>query len=70
MMRKLSVASIASNFTKRSGSMASLQKPIEDEISVVVDPPKISQAERGSSETETLLDADNIVQSQLSDIQD
>jgi hypothetical protein len=50
--------------------MASLQKPIEDEISVVVDPPKISQAERESSEAETLLGADNMIQSQLPDIQD
>jgi hypothetical protein len=32
MMRKLSVASITSNFTKRSGSIASLHKPTEDEF--------------------------------------
>lgn len=33
MMRKLSVASIASNFTKRSGSFASLYKAAEEEAS-------------------------------------
>lgn len=70
MMRKLSVASIASNFTKRSGSMASLQKPIEDEMSVEIDPPKISQAERRSSEAETLLDANHMMQSQPAAIRD
>jgi hypothetical protein len=31
MMRKLSVASIASNFTKRSGSMASLHRTLDDD---------------------------------------
>jgi hypothetical protein len=32
MMRKLSVASIASNFTKRSGSLASLHKTTDDDL--------------------------------------
>ncbi|KAI1007815.1 hypothetical protein K3495_g425 [Podosphaera aphanis] len=40
MMRKLSVASIASNFTKRSGSMASMPKTAEDEDSPRSDKPK------------------------------
>jgi hypothetical protein len=70
MMRKLSVASIASNFTKRSGSMASLQKATEDESSIEVDPPRASPAEHGSSEAVTIPDADDMTRSRLSVIQD
>ncbi|TVY19858.1 Phosphatidylinositol 3,4,5-trisphosphate-dependent Rac exchanger 1 protein [Lachnellula arida] len=39
MMRKLSVASIASNFTKRSSSMASLHKTTEDDLTNETDSP-------------------------------
>jgi hypothetical protein len=70
MMRKLSVASMASNFTKRSGSMASLQKAIEDETSIEVEQLKTSPAERGSREAEKLPDANDMGRPRLSIIQD
>lgn len=40
IMRKLSVASIASNFTKRSGSVASLQRALDD---VSMEDPEIAR---------------------------
>lgn len=71
MMRKLSVASITSNFTKRSGSVASLKKAAEDDSSMEVDVQKISPAqdEYGSSEAATQ-EADDMARSRLSVIQD
>ena len=70
MMRKLSVASIASNFTKRSGSVPSLHKATEDEASLEVKQLKTSPAERGSIEAAKLLDANDTGRSRLSIIQD
>lgn len=70
MMRKLSVASIASNFTKRSGSMASLQKAAEDEPTVDIEAVKATSAEHGSSEAIVSPDADDTSRSRLSVIQD
>ncbi|KAJ5032522.1 uncharacterized protein L3040_009123 [Drepanopeziza brunnea f. sp. 'multigermtubi'] len=60
MMRKLSVASIASNFTKRSGSMASLRMTFEDDESgehdIMPGPPRStpSRAEYHSDPIATL----------------
>lgn len=52
MMRKLSVASITSNFTKRSGSMASLQRTLDDESLADIETPKplLATFEDNSSE--------------------
>jgi hypothetical protein len=71
MMRKLSVASITSNFTKRSGSVASLQKATEDDSSMEADAQKTSPAqdEHGSNEAVTQ-EADDMAPSRLSVIQD
>jgi hypothetical protein len=76
MMRKLSVASIASNFTKRSGSIASLQRTAEDEFSNDNDISRTSSPHRGergekcSSETNIVPEVDNLTISRLSVIQD
>jgi hypothetical protein len=72
MMRKLSVASITSNFTKRSDSMASLQKAKENDSSVEVGAHKTPQAptENGFSEVGTLPEADDTARSRLPVIQD
>lgn len=75
MMRKLSVASITSNFTKRSGSIASLQKTTEDDIGILYDheasrttsPHRIDLA---SGESIGMLDAEDLMASRLSVIQD
>ena len=72
MMRKLSVASIASNFTKRSGSMASLHKAAEDDACAEIEASKatLSRSEDYSSETIPLPDVDDHTRSRLSIIQD
>ncbi|KAL5320978.1 hypothetical protein ACEPPN_011788 [Leptodophora sp. 'Broadleaf-Isolate-01'] len=71
MMRKLSVASIASNFTKRSGSMASLHMTAEDDESGEHDVPKVTPS-RGEchSEPNQLSESDDPTRSRLSVIQD
>jgi hypothetical protein len=70
MIRKLSVASITSNFTKRSGSVVSLQKATEDELPLDVDVLQTSPVEQGSSEETMLPDAEDMTRSRLSVIQD
>jgi hypothetical protein len=72
MMRKLSVASITSNFTKRSGSMASLNKTMEDDDSVDNDAPKVtySRAQHNSSESSALPEVDEAAASRLAAGQD
>jgi len=72
MMRKLSVASIASNFTKRSGSMASLHKTAEDDESSETDVMRFTPArnENNSSESSQYKDPDDPTRSRLSVIQD
>ncbi|RDW78177.1 Dbl-containing protein [Coleophoma crateriformis] len=51
MMRKLSVASIASNFTKRSGSLASLYKAAEEDAFPDAEP-KLPRRDYNYSETD------------------
>ncbi|RDW84977.1 Dbl-containing protein [Coleophoma cylindrospora] len=51
MMRKLSVASIASNFTKRSGSLASLYKAAEEDAFPDTEP-KLPRRDYNYSETD------------------
>ena len=72
MMRKLSVASIASNFTKRSGSMASLHKTAEDDESGETDVMRFTPVrnENNSSESSQYKDLDAPTRSRLSVIQD
>ncbi len=72
MMRKLSVASIASNFTKRSGSMASLHKTAEDDESGETDVMRSTPVrnENNSSESSQCKDLDDQTRSRLSVIQD
>jgi hypothetical protein len=72
MMRKLSVASIASNFTKRSGSMASLHRTAEDDESGEMDMLRATpvSAEHNSSETSQYKELDDPTRSRLSVIQD
>jgi hypothetical protein len=72
MMRKLSVASIASNFTKRSGSMASLHKTAEDDESGETDVMRFTPVrnENNSSESSQYKDPDDPTRSRLSVIQD
>ena len=67
MMRKLSVASIASNFTKRSGSMASLHKTAEDDESGETDVMRFTPArnENNSSESSQYKDPDDPTRSRL-----
>jgi len=73
MMRKLSVASITSNFAKRSGSMASLYNPTEDdivnenEIPTTYSPVRVDQR---SSDANVLSETDDVAKSQLSVILD
>jgi hypothetical protein len=71
-MRKLSVASIASNFTKRSGSMASLHKTAEDDESCEAAPQKATatRTENNSSESNQFKDIDDSTRPRLSVIQD
>ncbi|CAG8976616.1 hypothetical protein HYALB_00002132 [Hymenoscyphus albidus] len=68
MMRKLSVASITSNFTKRSGSIASLQKMTDDEIDNDNNSPH--RADPNSSEILNVHEPDDLISSRLSVIQD
>jgi hypothetical protein len=72
MMRKLSVASIASNFTKRSGSMASLHKTAEDDESGETDVMRFTPVrnENNSSESSQYKDLEDPTRSRLSVIQD
>lgn len=72
MMRKLSVASIASNFTKRSGSMASLHRTTEDDESSETDILKATpgRTDNNSSESSQYKDLDDPTRSRLSIIQD
>jgi hypothetical protein len=72
MMRKLNVASITSNFTKRSGSMASLNKTTEDDNSVDNDTQKVtySRTEHNSSESSALPEVDKAAASRLAASQD
>lgn len=71
MMRKLSVASIASNFTKRSGSLASLHMTAEDDESGEHDILRATPS-RGEchSEPNQLPESDDPSRSRLSVIQD
>lgn len=68
MMRKLSVASIASNFTKRSGSMASLHKNVEDEESL--EPESQRRVAQCLSETIPSSENEDLTKSRLSVIED
>jgi hypothetical protein len=73
MIRKLSVASIASNFAKRSGSMASLHKAAEDDASAETETSKstLARSEDLSGETISMPDVDDLTtRSRLSIIQD
>jgi hypothetical protein len=72
MMRKLSVASITSNFTKRSGSMASLHKTTEDNESSDFDFQKATpvRTENSSSESSQQKDLEDPTRSRLSVIPD
>jgi hypothetical protein len=71
MMRKLSVASIASNFTKRSASMASLHITAEDDESIHTKLPRAAGGyDHRSSETSTLAEVDESIKVRLSIIQD
>jgi hypothetical protein len=72
MMRKLSVASIASTFTKRSGSIASLHQAAEEEALAEAEAQKYSppRAEQSSSESWKQGDVDDMTRSRLSVIQD
>lgn len=67
MMRKLSVASITSNFTKRSGSIASLQKMTDDETDNDTTSP---HRDPNSSEITNVHEPDDLISSRLSIIQD
>ena len=72
MMRKLSVASIASNFTKRSGSMASLHKTTEDDefSEAELSKPIPARTETSSSESSQYKEFEDSSRSRLSVIQD
>ncbi|KAE9381477.1 hypothetical protein N431DRAFT_476300 [Stipitochalara longipes BDJ] len=72
MIRKLSVASIASNFTKRSGSMASLHKTTEDDEFSETDFPKAAPArtENSWSESSQYKALEDPTRARLSIIQD
>lgn len=69
MMRKLSVASIASNFTKRSGSMTSLRLTTEDDEPTDVEVVK-TMTKRPRSESIPIHDHDDPMKSRLSIIHD
>jgi hypothetical protein len=75
MMRKLSVASIASNFTKRSGSVTSLQRTTDDDFNndhetIRTRTSSPNQPDHSSSEAGTRQDSDDPTGSRLSIIQD
>lgn len=69
IMRKLSAASIASNFTKRSGSMASLQLTTEDDESADHELPKVIP-KRPRSESAAVQEHEDPTKSKLSIIHD
>jgi hypothetical protein len=70
MMRKLSVVSIASNFTKRSGSIASLHRAAEEDAPAETEIHQHSRVENSSSESLKQGDIDEMTRSRLSVIQD
>lgn len=72
MIRKLSVASITSNFTKRSASIASLHRAAEEDATADAEKQKHSppQAELSSSELWKQGEMDEMTRSRLSVIQD
>ncbi|KAG9238773.1 RhoGEF domain-containing protein [Amylocarpus encephaloides] len=73
MMRKLSVASITSNFTKRSGSIASLQKMTDDDQSIERDITRTNSPHRtepNPNDASPSLCPDDMNTSRLSIIQD
>lgn len=69
IMRKLSVASIASNFTKRSSSLASIHRAADDELIMgnTSLKPCITRSEWITSETATIFDANGIDHLALAD---
>lgn len=69
MMRKLSMASITSNFTKRSGSMASLHLTAEDDEPTDLEMAKTS-TKRPRSDSIAVHDHDDLTKSRLSIIHD
>jgi hypothetical protein len=70
MMRKLSVASIASNFTKRSGSIASLHRAAEDDSPIENDKNVVNRDENTSITAATVAEAGDMTKPRLSIIQD
>jgi len=74
MMRKLSVASIASNFTKRSGSLASLaslHRPVDEDHDVPsTKTPYADTHDKILHEASSVAESDNAMKSRLSVIQD
>jgi hypothetical protein len=75
MMRKLSVASIASNFTKRSGSITSLQKMADDEFGNEYETTRTRtnsphRSDHSPNEANTRQDPEDLAISRLSVIQD
>lgn len=72
MIRKLSVASIASNFTKRSGSLASLHKTVEDDFVKENQAPEIISpaTDQKTSDAQALPDTDDLGKLRLSVIPD
>ena len=67
IMRKLSVASITSNFSRRSSSLASIHRAADDEIKMgsYSVKPKITQHEHARSETASILHGDGVNQSMV-----
>lgn len=72
MIRKLSVASIASNFTKRSGSMASLHKAVGEDGPVENEGSKLAalSSELSSRDNISLTESEDTVRTRLAVIQD
>jgi len=69
IMRKLSVASIASNFSKRSSSLASINRAADDEMMMgsTSMKPTIARNEYFTSESASIVNADGVVQSMIKD---
>lgn len=70
IMRKLSVVSIASNFTKRSGSMASLRKAADEESHEMDLDPRLVDREMQLVDSITFSDLDEALTTRLSMLQD
>ncbi|TVY45113.1 hypothetical protein LOCC1_G002605 [Lachnellula occidentalis] len=70
MMRKLSVASIASNFTKRSSSVASLHKTAEDDFISENDTLRAYSPTRVDISINVPMDTEDLARSRLSVIPD